>query len=101
MHKVNSNLENEAKMASVVRRLEALKMSKGAQSSIFEPSKLVVSPICILYDTNDYLIEQCPGLPVIQTDQANVLNTFRKPNPDNNPFSETYNPGWRNHPNLS
>jgi len=94
MHKVNSNLENEAKMASVVRRLEALKMSKGAQSSIFEPSKLVVSPICILYDSNDYLVEQCPGLPVIKADQANVLDMFRKPNSNNNLFSETYNSGW-------
>ena len=30
-------------------------------------------------------------------DQANVINTFNKPNP----YSQTYNPGWRNHPNFN
>jgi hypothetical protein len=32
-------------------------------------------------------------------EQANMLNNnFR---PQNNPYSNTYNPGWRNHPNFS
>ena len=100
-HKVNPNFESDAKLTSVVRRLEALELSKGAQSSAPEPSKPVVSPVCVLCDSQDHLVEQCPGLPIIKVEQANVLNTFRKPNPNNNPFSETYNPGWRNHPNLS
>jgi len=39
-------------------------------------------------------------LPIIKAEQVNVLNTFRMPNP-NSPFSETYNLGWRNHPNFS
>ena len=82
-------------MTSAVRRLEALEMSKGVQFLTSEPSKPV------LCDSQDHLVEQCPGLPIIKAEQANVLNTFRKPNPNNNPFSETYNPGWRNHPNLS
>jgi len=84
-----------------MKRLEDLEMIKGAQSSAPELFKLVVSPVCVLCDSQDHLIEQCPGLPIIKADQANVLNTFRKPNPNNNPFSETYNPGWQNHPNLS
>ncbi|XP_031277994.1 uncharacterized protein LOC116136420 [Pistacia vera] len=32
-------------------------------------------------------------------DQANYVSNFRWPN--NNPYSETYNPVWRNHPNFS
>ena len=82
-------------------KLEALELSKVAQSSASEPSKPVVSPICVLCDSHDHLVEQCPRLPIIKAEQANVLNTFRKPNPNNNPFSETYNPGWQIHPNLS
>ena len=31
-------------------------------------------------------------------DQANVMNNFKKPFPSF--LSETYNPGWRNHPNF-
>jgi len=91
MHRINSNFENDARMAALVHRLEALEMSKGAQSSAPEPSKPVVSPVSVLCDSHDHLVEQCPGLPVIKAEQANIPNAFRKPNP-NNPFSETYNP---------
>ena len=31
-------------------------------------------------------------------EQANFVNNFCRPN---NPYSETYNPGWRNHPNFA
>jgi len=62
------------------QRLEALEMSKGAQSLALEPSKHVVSFVCILCDSRDHLIEQCPGLLVIKAKQANVLNTFASPN---------------------
>jgi len=48
MHRVNPNFETDAKMTSVMRRLGALKMSKGAQSSAPELSKPVVSPVCVL-----------------------------------------------------
>ena len=60
-----------------------------------------MSAVCVLCGSQDHLIEQCPGLPIIKAEQANLLNTFHKHNPNNNPFSEMYNSGWRNHPNLS
>jgi len=90
MHRVNPNFENDAKMASVAQRLEALEMSKEAQSSAPESFKPVVSPIWVLCDSYNHLVEQYhPGLLVIKAKQENVLNTFRKPNPNNNPFSES------------
>ena len=101
MHRVNPNFESDAKLTSVVRRLEALELNKGEQSSARELSKPVTSSVCILCDNQDHLVEQYPRLPIIKAEQANALNTFRKPNPTNNPFSETYNPGRQNHPNLS
>ena len=33
------------------------------------------------------------------SEQAHALNSFQRPN--HNPYSQTYNPGWRNHPNFS
>ena len=36
----------------------------------------------------------------IFSDQVNSLNLTRKP-PTYNPYSNTYNPGWRDHPNFS
>jgi hypothetical protein len=41
----------------------------------------------------DHNYENCPGNPI----SVNYVGN----NPRNNPFSQTYNPGWRNHPNLS
>ena len=32
--------------------------------------------------------------------QANALGTYKQYS-SNSPYSNTYNPGWRNHPNLS
>jgi len=101
MHRINSNFENDTRMAALVRRLEALETSKGAQPSAFEPSKPVMSPVCLLCDDHDHLVEQYPGLPVIKAEQENILNMFCKLNPNNNLFSEMYNPGWQNPPNLS
>jgi len=58
MQRVNPNFENDAKMASVVRRFEALEMSKVAQSLTPEPSMSMVSPIYVFCDSYDYLVEQ-------------------------------------------
>jgi len=33
-------------------------------------------------------------------EQVNVFQNY-SPRPQNNPYSNTYNPGWRNHPNFS
>ncbi|XP_073304611.1 uncharacterized protein [Primulina huaijiensis] len=44
----------------------------------------------------------CPTLPSFKEclhEQANVLNNLKRPNFE--PFSQSYNPGWRNHPNFS
>jgi len=44
----------------------------------------------------------CPTLPSFKEclhEQAHALNSFQRPN--HNPYSQTYNPGWRNHPNFS
>ncbi|XP_073061768.1 uncharacterized protein [Primulina eburnea] len=46
--------------------------------------------------------KDCPTLPSFKEclhEQANVLNNFKRPNFE--PFSQNYNPGWRNHPNFS
>jgi hypothetical protein len=54
---------------------------------IVVPSVLVPSPM--------HLAQTCPSLPAFVESPMEQVNTF------NRPFSETYNPGWRNHPNFS
>jgi len=49
------------------------------------------------HSTNDF-----PTLPSFKEclhEQSNALNSFQRAN--QNPYSKTYNPGWRNHPNFS
>jgi hypothetical protein len=35
------------------------------------------------------------------SEEAKYLANYRKPNPNNNPYSNTYNPSWSQHPNFS
>jgi len=53
-------------------------------------------------ETNEHAINDCPTLPSFKKclhEQANALNSFQMPN--HNPYSQTYNPGWKNHPKFS
>ena len=40
-----------------------------------------------------------PAFENMKEEQANVLNQYRRS--ENDPYSNTYNPGWRNHPNFN
>ena len=80
--------------ASLVRKVEALEHKKSDQV------KYVQEIACNVCNSNDHFTQDCLTLPVIKEclhDQANAINTFNKPNP----YSHTYNHGWRNHPNFS
>jgi hypothetical protein len=59
------------------------------------------SPTCAIYDGGDHLTINCSwgGSTEGDAGQVNVLNNNYRP--QNNPYSNTYNPGWRNYPNFS
>ena len=49
-----------------------------------------------------HFVSDCPlasQYPEFVQEQVNALQGYSKPS--NDPFSNTYNPGWRNHPNFS
>jgi len=59
-------------------------------------------PSCDICGSVDHVTMHCQvGSPFSQdvSDQVNYVNY--NPRPTNDPFSSTYNPGWRNHPNFS
>ena len=61
-----------------------------------------VVAVCELCE-GPHQMEECQmGNPFRQTqvDQANYVRQYTR-NANNNPYSATYNPGWRNHPNFS
>ncbi|KAM1402221.1 hypothetical protein ACFX2I_010996 [Malus domestica] len=57
---------------------------------------------CIICSATTHDITQCPNkdsYPELVQDHVNMVNNFIRPRSD--PYSNTYNPGWKNHPNLS
>ena len=69
-----------------------------------EKQKQTVAGIgCQLCGTTDHDINSCQltaPAPETQVEDANYVNNFNR-GQRNDPFSNTYNPGWRQHPNLS
>src|SRR5262249_34728926 len=57
---------------------------------------------CELCGTPGHKSVECQaGNPFAQPiEQVDYAGNFQRP-PQNNPYSNTYNPGWRNHPNFS
>jgi len=78
----------------MTQRLERLNVN-AVNSSLPHPS-------CEICGYIDHLTEHCQvGSLFAQntSDQVNYVNNFN-PRPTNDPYSNTYNLGWRNHPNL-
>ena len=95
IHHLREEHDNQAKLAALTRKVEALEMKQSGQV------KLAQEIVCNICNTNDHPTNDCPTLPAFREclhEQANALNTFKRPK--NNPYSQTYNPGWRNHPNF-
>ena len=42
----------------------------------------------------------CPSLQVDPNAEVNVVGGYGAPRPRNDPYSNNYNPGWRDHPNF-
>jgi len=84
------------KFAYLTRKVEALELKRSGQL------KSIQEIVCQICETNEHSTNNCPTLPSFKEslhEQANALNSFQMPN--QNPYSQTYNPGWRNHPNFS
>ena len=80
VHSIGNSIANDAKLATLTRRLEALETSK-------TPSQV---SMCPNYN------QGFPNYP--DFDQVNAVF---QPTPKNDPYSSHYNPGWKNHPNFS
>ncbi|XP_028946791.1 uncharacterized protein [Malus domestica] len=58
--------------------------------------------VCIICSETTHDITQCPNkdsYPELVQEHVNMVNNFIRPRSD--PYSNTYNPEWKNHPNLS
>ncbi|XP_074351553.1 uncharacterized protein LOC141690673 [Apium graveolens] len=83
LHLVGNSIATEVMLATLTRRLEALKTTNA-------PSQ---ASMCANYDPHSH------GPQNFQ--EFEQVNAMFQPRPRNDPFAPTYNPGWKNHPNFS
>jgi hypothetical protein len=96
MYNLKEDHDLQAKFTSLARKVEALEWKRSGQL------KSVQKIISQIYETNEHSTNDCPTFPFFQGmshEQANALNSFQRSN--QNPYSQTYNLGWRYHPNFS
>ncbi|GER40102.1 retropepsin-like protein [Striga asiatica] len=55
---------------------------------------------CMRCETTDHITDNCPLINGEVEAQANTIGSNNGPGRNYDPFSNTYNPGWRDHPNL-
>ncbi|XP_062026402.1 uncharacterized protein LOC133742741 [Rosa rugosa] len=66
--------------------------------------KMATSTPCLLCESLAHSTQEChlsSQYPEFMEEHVNQVGSFVPRNPRNDPYSNTYNPGWRNHPNFS
>jgi len=76
----------------LTRKVEAIELSKVCVAKIPTP----IESSCEICEACVHLTKDCPTIP---TFKANAANAYQRA--FSSPYSETYNPNWRNHPNFS
>ncbi|XP_078166211.1 uncharacterized protein LOC144560859 [Carex rostrata] len=93
-HEVDAVTLLSAKFDALTKRLDKLNVNAVSTGNLFS---------CDNCGTGDHSTLECQfgnsQSQESEIEQVNALNGFGRP--QNDPFSNTYNPGWRNHPNFS
>ena len=101
IYALSEDMEMKAKLTTLTRRLEELEMRN--RHEVQGVNELPVSHLsCFNCQSNSHPGEHCPVVPSVgdlMQEHAHVLAQHKPPT--NAPYGNTYNPNWRNHPNLS
>ncbi|CAN6465559.1 unnamed protein product [Victoria cruziana] len=87
---IGSGPQVESKLDSLSRKMDQLLTRGGASYG---------QPVCSLYDSIRHVTDDCP-ISRIDASSGQVVNAAQGYSRPYNPYSTTYNPGWRNHPNF-
>jgi len=79
-----------------MRRLEAIEFRNPVSVNQVGPTSPAGYTYC---QAMNHVFEECPVFMAHQILPKHTNATLSRPT--NNPYSSTYNPGWRNHPNFS
>ncbi|XP_026378586.1 uncharacterized protein LOC113273028 [Papaver somniferum] len=100
VHIIESDFEGNIKIASLARRIEAIELQQNAKTTAATVRDQIETSHCAACHSSDYLVDCCTDLQAFhefKVEQANALCQKQ----EKNPYSQTYNLEWRNHPNFS
>ena len=95
VHEVNTNQEMAMQIAELTKQVKLL--AAGGSRNV--PNQEVCG-ICGIFGHGANVCSAVFDSCADEEEQVNALEGFQ-PRVRNDPFSNTYNPGWRNHPNFS
>ena len=101
MDSLTEDMEMKAKLSTLTRRLEELEMRNQHEVRAVAETPMPNQPYFI-YQSTEHPGEHCPIVSSMRdmiAEQANAVGQYKPP--FNALYSNTYNPNWRNHPNLS
>ena len=101
MYTLNEDVDVQAKMATLSRRLEKLETRGAHEIKVVNDVPMQIAQ-CSICQSGEYLVSKCPTVPTVREmfmERANVVGFVKHTN--SSPFSKTFNSGWKNHPNLS
>ena len=98
MHSIESFIVVEAKISQLMGILELLEAREQNSVKQINPSQMP-NLGCTYCHVLTHIFEECPVYQAQQMLPDGMNASFIIPN--FNPYSKTYNPGWRNHPNFS
>ena len=101
MYTLNEDVNVQAKMTTLSRRLEELEAIGANEVKVVNDFPMQIAQ-CSICQSGEHIVSECPTIPAVREmfmEQANVVGFVKHSN--NSPFSNTFNSRWRNHPNLS
>ena len=101
MYSLTEDMEMKAKLSTLARRLEELEMQNHHEVRAVTEASMSNQP-CFICQSTEHQGEHYLTVPLVKdmmAEHANVVGQYQLPTTA--PYGNTYNPNWRNHPNLS
>ena len=102
MYALNDEMEMKARLSTLARKVEELEGKQLHEVQAVTGNTAQPNP-CTNFQSPAHPIEQCSMTPAVKdlmSECAHTVGQF-KPQQPNAPYGNTYNPNWRNHPNLA
>ena len=102
MYSLTEDMEMKAKLSTLARRLEELEMRNQHEVGAVAETHVLPNQTCFIFQSTEHQGEHFPTIPSMRemiVEQANAVGQYKPL--ANAPYINTYNPNWRNHPNLS